>query len=178
MVKPTLDDHNAMADVLQTGDFRFTFDRIPGAPDINVGRFSLNCIQAATPSETISKLEQAFPGGHTLTYGGKKTYTRTSAAQFIERVTSESYVAMKKWSEFVRGTKSGNSGDYKPGYSATALLEIYDSTGKVANSWRYINFYVTEIAELQFDGGADATAALWQVTFSYDWAEPSTVALR
>lgn len=171
MPKPSLFQHDAMPDVLGSTDFRLTFSRVPGALGIDLQKIALNCTQAVIPGITVNKIEQRFAGGHKLNYGATLTHAGTAAMQFVERVDSQTLIMLKSWQEFVRGTKSGNSGGYKADYAVTGRLEIFDGPGKVASEILIRNMFIGELPETQYDATSEAQAVLYQATFSYDWWE-------
>lgn len=173
MGKATLEEQVNMPDVVGTADFRLTFAEVPGSLGIDLEKVSLNCTQAIIPGITINKVEQRFSGGHKLNYGMSSTYSGTMAIQFIERTDAQTIIWMKKWQEFIRGTKTANAQGYKKDYSVLAKLEVYDLTGAVAIEISIYGAFIQEIPETNFDVTSDAQDWLLASTFSYDFWEVS-----
>ncbi len=178
MGKPTLEQHDNMPDILGSSDFRFTFSRIPGSLGIDLEKFSLNCTQAVIPGITINKMEQRFAGGHKLNYGATSTFSGMMAMNFLERVDSQTVLAMRAWLEFIRGTSSANSGGYKKDYAVVGRLEIFDGPGNVAMEITCHNVFPQEFPEVQLDSTSEAQQIQYPISFNYDWWKVTGQAMR
>jgi hypothetical protein len=169
MTKATLEQQDNMPDPLGSTDFRLTFSSIPGSPNVDIERIALNCTQAVIPGITINKFEQRFAGGHKLNYGMTVTHAGVAAMNFIERVDGEMIRLMRRWQEFIRGTRTGNAGGYKRDYAVTGRLEVLDPTDRVALEITLHNMFIQEFPEVQLDTTSDAQGIQLPISFNYDW---------
>lgn len=178
-VRPTFDDHDQQPGIILTDAYRYTFDRLPGSPEVDPGKFALSCLASTWPGSTIGKVDVNYPGGHTISHPGKLTFTRTATARFIERSDFSTRRILQRWREQIRGSKSQNSAAYrKDGLTATGYLEMFDETGKVADTCRLINVWLNELSEINPDADSADTAVIWQATFNFDRAEDGSTPSR
>ena len=115
--------------------------------------------------------------GHVVKVRGRRVYERTSSSTYFEDSQMRTKKVWETWHEGVVGTESGNSFDYKPGYSVTAKLSKYDTVGKEIDTCFFEGYFPTEISSIDLDGTSSQLVQV-NITCSYDRVRFASVTVR
>lgn len=154
----------SLPDVL--GTFRFNLlMTVPSFGNEATRDIALRCQQASIPGVQV---EQMLVGlhGHERNFAGRTVYSKTMAVTFVETTGGATSRYLRAWKEAARGSNSGN-GAYSNVYGTDAVLEVLDTSGAVALSYRIYTCWPTDIPEVQLDGSG-SNPFLQPCTFSFD----------
>lgn len=175
MPAPTLSEAQSLPDALLGDHYVINFGTIPGGGDTY--RLVLTCTSVPIPGTSIEPVEQAFPGGHTRKFPGKRVWQRTFSAEFTEHVDTQGLQMFRNWLEQCRGTESGKSAGYMDDISVTAEVQIYDTTGQLADHTRIYRCWPQELQDITMSADGSQIVKI-NATMSFDYTEYSNVTLR
>ena len=161
----TLDEINEQTDAMDSEHFQMLFGSIPGSSDTRP--LSINCQTAVIPGITVEPIEVALHG-HTVRFRGKQTFSGTFSIGFVENSAYEIQRRLRAWKESVVGTNTATSQGYKNQYAVTCELQVFDTTGVVADQLKIFGVFPSEVPEVQLDGQS-SQVMLIQPTFSFDY---------
>ena len=154
----------SLPDVADAVSFNILFGTIPGTGDTK--HLSLKCQTISIPGFSNERITTTLHG-HSVNFRGRKMYPQTLATQFVETSNLETIKAIRNWHEIIAGSNSNNSVGYKSDYSIDVLLEVYDTTGRVADEHLIEAFFPNDVSDTALSG--ESSAAMTQsITFSYD----------
>lgn len=155
---------NSLPDILDASAYELILGSVPlGGSSADL---TLKCQQAMIPGYSNEAFE-ALLHGHVLKFRGRKMYPRTLSVTYLEDATFNTWNTLKRWDEFIVGTDSGNSQAFKPAYSISATLIIYNTVGAVSSTIGFENFFIQEISDVQLDGTSSQAMTI-NAMFSYD----------
>lgn len=167
MAAPTLSESRALEDILDTTHYRMELGQIPGASIDS--RLSVQCTQATYPGVTNEVFQVVFPGGHELNYRGRKVFPKTLSLTYVETVFMNVTTVFGQWFEFICGTETGTSSDYKSGYAIDGpKLYTYDTVGNVADIVTFYGMQVADKPDVSYDPSS-AQPYQVQITLQYDF---------
>ena len=111
----TLTESLGVKDVLDTMSYRFELGNIPGASADRL--LAVQCTQATYPGVTNELFPVVFPGGHELSYRGRKVLPKQLSLTYTESVRMNVTKAFGRWFSFVCDLETGTSGGYKSEYA-------------------------------------------------------------
>lgn len=165
MTHITLDDINEQSDAMDSEHFNLLFGSIPGFGESRP--LSIACQTAAIPGVSIEPIEVGLHG-HTVRFRGKQTFSGTFSVGFVENSAYEIQRRLRAWKEYVVGTNTATSQGYKNRYGLTAELQVFDTTGAVADRLHIFGVFPTEVPEVQLDGQS-SQVMLISPTFNFDY---------
>ena len=121
----------ALPDIIGSDRFVFNFGAVPGTGNTLVP-LSLKCLDAIIPGFSNERFEVRI-GAQGRSFRGQKRYSYIAQLAFIESVDFSTFSTLRNWHEFVVGTNSGNSGGYISQYAVTTTMQMYDTTGSLAD---------------------------------------------
>lgn len=163
----------AVPDALDQVAFELLLGVVPLAGDSR--HLTLKCQSVPIPGFSNERFT-VNTHGHALNFRGRKMYPQTLAVQFYEDSNLDTLKALRIWHEYIAGTESNNSQDYRDGYTITAGLNVYDTTGAVAGTHAFEHFFPQDISDANLSGESSASVPI-SATFSYDRFIPNAVIL-
>lgn len=154
-----------LPDVLSTEAFVLRFNNVPGGGDSR--GLTLRCQTCVVPGVENEKIEVNLHGFQ-MFFRGRRRQSGSMSVTFIETRDSNTTRSLRRWIEFVVGTRSGNSRGYKFAYTTRAELSVFDTTGATADFITIFNCFPANINEIPLDGGA-STAMVVTCDFSFDY---------
>lgn len=126
---------------------------------------ALRCQQISIPGSQIEQMIVAIHG-HEYVFPGRRTYSKTMAASFIETRDGAVNNRIRGWKEDVRGTESGD-GQYKQDVVTVGTINVFDVRGEVSLTFLVDNLFPQDVQDMQLDS-SNASPYLQAITFSYD----------
>ena len=173
MARISWNQFNNLPDTMSTEAFELLLGNIPGSGSSL--DLTLKCQQASLPGFSNEAFEVALHG-FVKKFRGRKMFTRTLSVTFTEVADGSTYLGLKRWDEFIAGTRSGNSQGFQRDYSVNAVLVVYNTIGAVALRLKFINMFLQELSDVALDGSS-SQAMLVQATLSFDNIEVDGVPL-
>jgi hypothetical protein len=164
---------NNLPDTMDTTAFELLFGQVPGAGDTR--DLTIKCQTAVIPGFSNEAWESNLHG-YVRRFRGRKTFSRQLSVTFIETADGGTYRKLKQWDEYIAGTRTGNSQGYQRDYSVIAELNVYTTTGDIANTVKFINLFVQEVSDVTLDGNSSQAMTV-SVVFSFDNIEVGGVPL-
>jgi hypothetical protein len=158
----------ALPDVLASDRFIINFGSIPGYGDTS-SDLTLKCMDVQISGNSNERFEVPL-GNVVRSFRGKKNYSRTLACTFAETVDLTTLAALRQWLEQVVGTDSGNSQGYINDYSVTAQIQVFDTTGAVADNVSVFRCFIIDLQDHNMQTQSSQAVTL-NATFSYDYVE-------
>lgn len=158
----------SLADVLSLQDpaVSYNFDlflpNIPGSSDTR--DLTFKCMTSDLPGVAVDPVDVALHGVN-VPYAGRKIFTHTMNATFLETADWMTREKFRRWNEFMRSW-TNNSGSLSAAYKVDAQMVLYNDVPEVVRTTNLIGLYLETIAEVQLDGGASNLISL-QATFKY-----------
>lgn len=175
MARISLSQVNSLPDILPTDGFTMQFGNVPGFNG-DSSPLTIKCANVMMPGFSNAHF-QAMLHGLVVSFRGRKDYPRQVQIQFVEDRTFSTNNALKSWMEFIVGTNSATSAGNKSSYAIQGLLTVYDQTGAAINNITFYNMFPTDIQDTQLTGEQTAMMLIG-ASFSYDWHQSDTLAIR
>ena len=156
----------ALPDAAQSWNFDLFFPVIPGGG--NAQNMTYRCKTTALPG---SKVEQVMIELHGTqkAEAGRAVYDHTFTATFLETVDYTTYMAFRKWRDYMRSWKT-NKGADSSGYKVNLELDVYDNGGNTIKTFILAGAWVMDINEVAYDGGA-SNAIEMSLSISFDYID-------
>lgn len=167
MARNGLDDIAGIKDPLLLYNFSLIIPNVPGGGDGLA--LTLRCNAATIPGKQIEPVLVQLRGLE-LQFAGRDLYEHNFQATYLETRDIVTRKSLLRWSRKARDFRGRYSGSYKSEYATQADLELYDDVGNVVSAIRMYGFFPLNVDSLQTESGS-STAAMYPVTFSYDWFE-------
>lgn len=158
----------AIQDVQQTWSWGIVIPRIPGVGDAR--GLSTKCVSTEVPGFQIEPVKVDFQGGIQLGYAGRRIWSMSWSATFIESRDGSSRDDMVAWANLIRNPLLG-TGSYKVVYAVPVELSLYDDAGIVSRSFKLVNAFPLDVSQATLDQSSGVLQ--YPVTFSYDVIEES-----
>ena len=155
----------ALPDAAQRWNFDLFFPSIPGSSG-TARSMTYKCKTTALPSSTIEQVDISLHGTR-KNEAGRATYQHTFNASIMETVDYATYMALRAWRDYMRSWKN-NTGTNSAAYKINLELDVYDNSGNISQTMILAGAFLTEIADIQFDGAASTVIDL-SLTFSFDY---------
>ena len=156
----------ALPDVAQSWNFDLFLPTIPGGGSAT--NLTYRCKSTTLPSSTIEPVKIELHGV-AKQEAGRAQYSHTFQATFIETVDYTTYLAFRKWRDYMRSWKN-NTGSNSQAYAVQAELDVYDNAGNVINTMILAGVWPTEVGDVAFDGAA-SNAIEMTITFSFNYID-------
>ena len=174
MASITLQESRGVGDILDMSNYRFEIGQMPGGG--NDSQLSIQCTQAIYPGVQNETYPVVFPGGHELTFRGRKVFPKTLSITYVETVRMNVNTVFGRWLEFICGTDSGTSRGYKysgdqqgGGYTVDgAKLTIFDIVGNVSDVVTWYGLQPTDKPDVNMDSSSTGAWTV-SVTMAYDF---------
>lgn len=166
MARSGLQEVTSILDVLQTWNWDVVIPQIPGSTQ-DTRELTYKCTSTAVPGSSVEVVKLEAHGVQ-LNYAGRRIWTQTWDATFVESRDSNTRALLMGWLEMMRSW-ANNSGSYKSQYAKTIELTMYDDLPQAVRSIKLINAFPTAIADLSLDQTSGVVQ--YSVTFSYDYTE-------
>jgi len=165
MARTSYDNIQNLPDAAQSWNFDLFFPTVPGTSGI-ARSMTYKCKTTALPSSSIEPVGIELHGMKKQE-AGRATYQHTFNATIMETVDYSTYMAMRAWRDFQRSWKN-NTGSNSAAYKVNLELDVYDNAGAISQTMILAGCFITEIADVQFDG-ASSTVIDLSLTFSFDY---------
>ena len=156
----------AIQDVQQTWSWGVVIPRVPGVGDVR--SLSAKCISTSVPGYQIEPVKVELQGGIQLQYAGRRVWSMSWQATFIESRDAGTRSALVAWANMIRNPLLG-VGSYKVVYAVPIELSLYDDAGIVSRSIKLVNAFPLDVGEATLD--QTSAPMQYAVTFSYDVTE-------
>lgn len=168
MAKTSLQEMMSVLDPQKTFNWELVLPNIPGLADTR--QLTFKCISTEIPD---SNVEQVSWEGHgvKLHFSGRRTWTGTWTATFVEDRLNSTRSAFVNWLELIRSWDN-NSGSYKSQYAVPGEITMYDDTNTAIRAIKVINIWPTGIGAPTLDQTADIVK--YTITFSFDMTREVT----
>lgn len=166
MARSSLQDVQSIQDPAQSWNFDLFLPNIPGSTDTR--DLTFKCMTVDLPGSTVEKVETALHGVN-LVYAGRKTYSHSLTATFLEAADYSTREKMRRWHEMRSWT--ANTGMLASAYKVSAQVALYNDLPQIVKVCNVAGLWLETFAEVPLDGGASNLVTL-QCTFSYDlWTD-------
>jgi len=165
MARSSLQDSLSLGDPAQLWNFDLVLPVIPGTS--NTRPLTFRCQSTDMPGSSLENLEVALHG-HVIQYAGRRMYTQTLNATFLETFDWETRGIFNRWMEIARSWRN-NSGSYFATYAVSGLLVTYDDVPNVVQTTQINYMWPESMQEVQLDGSQSGPVQI-SVSFRYtDW---------
>lgn len=165
MSRTSFQNVSSLPDAAQTWNFSLFFPTVPGS---NITNLTQRCMSTVLPSSKIEALKLELAGVATQE-AGRAQYDHSFQVTFLETVDYATYKAFRAWRDYTRSWKN-NTGANKSQYKINLEQDLYDNAGNVTQTVIIAGCWVTDIADITFNG-AETAAVNLQVTFSFDYVD-------
>lgn len=166
MARSGLFDVLSLQDPAMSYNFDLFLPNIPGSSDTR--DLTFKCMTTDLPGVGLDNVDVALHGV-TIPYAGRKIYTHTLNATFLEDSGWGSREKFRRWNESTRSW-TGNSGSLSAAYKVNAAIAVYDDVPQLVRTCSLIGLWPETIGEVNLDGGASNLVTL-QITFRYSYWE-------
>ena len=161
-----LSEVQGIEDVLLTHRYSIDFPSdIPGSG--NGAELNIRCQQVVFPGSSINPVETLLHGFKRYEFG-RKEFTGTFTATFVETRDMPIWTALKSWQEEIRGTGTGISTAPRDELIVNAEIRVFDEQNNAAEVCTVFNCWPQDVPEVQLDSTGE-TQFLVTPTFSYDY---------
>lgn len=163
-MRTSLQDVLSLQDPAASYNFDLFLPNIPGSSDTR--DLTFKCMTIDLPGVGTDPMDVALHGVN-VPYAGRKVYTHTLTATFLETADWMTREKFRRWNEFIRSWKQ-NSGALAAAYKVDAQMVLYNDVPEVVRTTNLLGLYLENMAEVQMDGGASNVITL-QCTFKYTY---------
>ena len=156
----------AINDVLQTWSWSISFPRIPGVSDTR--SLAAKCISSEVPQVSVEPVAWEAQGGVKLMFRGKKTWSNSWTATFVESRDGATREAFIQWTNLMHNPLTG-LGAYKTQYAVPADLTQYDDAGLPARVFKLVNAWPSEVGQASLDQSSGIVQ--YTIQFAFDYVE-------
>lgn len=164
MGRSSLQDVQSIQDPAVSWNFDLFLPAIPGSSDTR--DLTFKCMTADLPGSAIEPVEVSLHGV-TLQFAGRKIFTHTMNATFLESADYMTREKFRRWQESMRSWIQ-NKGSLASQYKVNAQIVLYNDLPAVVKTTQIIGLWVETLNEINLDGAA-STAISLQIGFRYDY---------
>lgn len=157
----------ALPDASQVWNFDLFFPTIPGTSG-SAQDMTYKCKTTSLPSSSIEPVAIELHGTKKQE-AGRATYSHTFPATIMETVDWATYFKMRAWRDYMRSWKN-NKGSNAAAYKVNLELDVYDNIGNISQTMIIAGSFITEIADIAFDGAQSGVIDL-SLTLSFDYID-------
>lgn len=176
----TMYDALSLPDILDQSRYLIMFGIIPGSGDSR--ELSIACTACAWPGTSNEAYDVNLAGGFQLNFRGRRLHNTTMSLSFVVDGKAEVLHKLRSWKEFAAGSVSQNSQAYiangpssgSGGYSVTAQLYHFDTTGRVAVAHEIYRMYPQDIPEVSLTSDSSSPAIV-TTTFRFTWSLSTSI---
>jgi hypothetical protein len=161
-MRTSLNDVLSLQDPALSYNFDLFLPNIPGSSDTR--DLTFKCMTTDLPGVALDAVDVALHGVN-IPFAGRKTFTHTLNATFLETADWMTREKFRRWNEFIRSWDN-NSGALSSAYKVDSQIVLYNDVPEVVRTTNLIGLYPETVAEVQLDGGASNLISL-QITFKY-----------
>jgi hypothetical protein len=143
-------------------DFDLFLPNIPGSSDTR--DLTFKCMTTDLPGVALDPVDVALHGVQ-VPFAGRKIFTHTMNATFLESADWMTREKFRRWNEFIRSWDN-NSGSLAAAYKVDSQIVLYNDIPEVVRTTNLIGLYPETVNEVSLDGGASNLITL-QITFKY-----------
>lgn len=166
-MRTSLQDVLSLQDPALSYNFDLFLPNIPGSSDTR--DLTFKCMTTDLPGVAVDPVDVALHGVN-IPFAGRKIYTHTLNATFLETADWMTREKFRRWNEFMRSWRN-NSGALASAYKVDAQMVLYNDVPEVVRTTNLYGLYLETMAEVPLDGGASNLISL-QCTFKYtDWVD-------
>jgi hypothetical protein len=166
-MRTSLQDVLSLQDPALSYNFDLFLPNIPGSSDTR--DLTFKCMTTDLPGVAVDPVDVALHGVN-VPYAGRKIYTHTLNATFLETADWMTREKFRRWNEFMRSWRN-NSGSLASAYKVDSQMVLYNDIPQVVRTTNLYGLYLETMAEVALDGGASNLISL-QCTFKYtDWVD-------
>jgi len=165
MARTSLANVVALPDAAQQWNFDLFFPTIPGSTGV-AQSLTYKCKTTTLPSSKIEPVPIELHGVKKQE-AGRAMYDHQFSAVIMATVDYSDYLALRGWRDYMRSWKN-NTGSDSAAYKINLELDLYDNQGNVSQTIILVGAFLTDIADVQFDGAQGAVVDL-NVSFSFDY---------
>lgn len=166
-MRTSLQDVLSLQDPALSYNFDLFLPNIPGSSDTR--DLTFKCMTADLPGVALDPVDVPLHGVN-IPFAGRKIYTHTINATFLETADWMTREKFRRWNEFIRSWRN-NSGSLAAAYKVNSQMVLYNDVPEVMRTTNLYGLYPETMAEVQLDGGASNLISL-QITFKYtDWVD-------
>jgi hypothetical protein len=163
-MRTSLNDVLSLQDPAMSYNFDLFLPNIPGSSDTR--DLTIKCMTSDLPGVAVDPVDVALHGVQ-VPFAGRKIFTHTMNATFLESADWMTREKFRRWNEFMRSWKN-NTGALAAAYKVDAQMVLYNDVPEVVRTTNLFGLYPETVAEVQLDGGASNLITL-QITFKYTW---------
>jgi hypothetical protein len=168
MPRSSLFDVLSLQDPASSWNFDLFLPTIPGSSDTR--DLTYKCMTTDLPGSGMDNMEVALHGV-SLQYAGRRIYTHTLNATFLETADWSTREKFKRWHDEMRSW-TNNSGSIAAAYKVNAQIVVYNDIPEVVRTCNIIGLWPETVTEVPLDGSASNLITL-QISFRYDYWEDS-----
>ena len=166
-MRTSLQDVLSLQDPALTYNFDLFLPNIPGSSDTR--DLTFKCMTADLPGVAVDPVDVALHGVN-VPFAGRKIYTHTLNATFLETADWMTREKFRRWNEFMRSWRN-NSGALAAAYKVDSQMVLYNDIPEVVRTTNLYGLYLETMAEVQLDGSQSGLISM-QCTFKYtDWVD-------
>ena len=113
---------------------------------------------ADLPGVSVDPMDVALHGVQ-VPFAGRKIFTHTLNATFLETADWMTREKFRRWNEFIRSWQN-NSGALAAAYKVDAQMVLYNDVPEVVRTTNLIGLYLESMNEVQMDGGQSGLITL------------------
>ncbi len=164
MGRSSLNDVLSLADPATQWNFDLLLPTIPGSSDTR--DLTFKCMTTDMPGTSIEPVEVPLHGV-TIQRAGRRVFTHTLNATFMETVDYATREKFRRWFESMRSWKN-NTGTASAAYRVSAQVVVYNDLPQVVRTCNITGLWPESMADVPLDGGSSALVTL-QIGFRYDF---------
>lgn len=161
-MRTSLQDVLSLQDPALSYNFDLFLPNIPGSSDTR--DLTFKCMTTDLPGVAVDPVDVALHGVN-VPFAGRKIFTHTLNATFLETADWMTREKFRRWNEFIRSWDN-NSGSLASAYKVDSQIVVYNDVPEVVRTCNLIGLYPETLAEVPLDGGASNLITL-QITFKY-----------
>lgn len=161
-MRTSLQDVLSLQDPALSYNFDLFLPNIPGSSDTR--DLTFKCMTTDLPGVAVDPVDVALHGVN-IPFAGRKIFTHTLNATFLETADWMTREKFRRWNEFIRSWDN-NSGSLAAAYKVDSQIVLYNDVPEVVRTTNLIGLYPETVAEVPLDGGASNLITL-QITFKY-----------
>lgn len=155
----------SLPDAAQQWNFDLFFPTIPGSTGV-ARSLTYKCKTTVLPKSSIEVVPIELHGVKKQE-AGRAQYDHSLSVTVLGTVDYSDYKALRGWRDFARSWKN-NTGTDSAAYKVNLELDLYDNQGNISQTIILVGCFLTEIADITFDGNS-STAVELSLQFSFDY---------
>jgi len=163
-MRTSLNDVLSLQDPAMSYTFDLFLPNIPGSSDTR--DLTFKCMTTDLPGVGVDPVDVALHGVQ-VPYAGRKIFTHTLNATFLETADWMTREKFRRWNEMQRSWVN-NSGSLAAAYKVNSQIVVYNDVPEVVRTVNLIGLYLENMAEVQMDGGQSGLITL-SCVFKYTY---------